>query len=110
MHLTNLEHTINFSNFQMLSSPTLPRPPFQPPHRSHRLHTPLPKSNAQDTLWLWGWSVEYLWRASMTGGHRAPEGWGALTRRLLIWRAMVGEEGSEVGEWARREVVGCVTD
>ncbi|KAG6370325.1 hypothetical protein JVT61DRAFT_12278 [Boletus reticuloceps] len=28
-----------------------------------------------------------------------------LTRRLLVWRALVGEKACPVGEWARREVV-----
>jgi len=31
--------------------------------------------------------------------------WDALTSRLLQWRGIVGEDGSPVGEWARKEVV-----
>ena len=31
--------------------------------------------------------------------------WAMLTSRLVVWRALVGEEATRVGEWARKEGV-----
>jgi nucleolar pre-ribosomal-associated protein 1 len=31
--------------------------------------------------------------------------WDVLTSRLLQWRGIVGEDGSPIGEWARKEAV-----
>ena len=68
--------------------------------------------HVSSTLWqgcntnplsLWGFCVEGLWRASMSLNERAST-WYALTNRLLAWRAIAGGT-TEVGEWARREVV-----
>jgi nucleolar pre-ribosomal-associated protein 1 len=53
---------------------------------------------------VWGEGVEALWQITMTIERKSPA-WDALTCRLLLWRAMVGEDGSTVGEWARKEVV-----
>lgn len=72
-----------------------------PPHRAQGLHD---APATVDPLRTWGEIVEALWRASMSlddGTHA----WAVLTRRLVVWRALVGEEASQVGEWARKEVV-----
>lgn len=74
-----------------------------PPHPSAELFD-LEELDDTDDLRIWGEIVENLWRAGMTV--QQPNGaWDALTCRLLVWRSIVGEEGSEVGGWARREVV-----
>lgn len=71
-----------------------------PPHRSQGLH----RLDFLDDLNSWGCIVEDLWKASMScDGNRAP--WDRLTSRLLLWRAIVGERGSPVGEWARKQTV-----
>jgi len=72
-----------------------------PPHGALGLFE---TASSYDPLQIWGSGVEALWRVSMTLEDKTA-GWGALTCRLLLWRAMVGEDGSAVGEWARREVV-----
>jgi nucleolar pre-ribosomal-associated protein 1 len=69
-------------------------------HAAHGLHD---QPMLDDPLQLWGEWVEALWRATMTFENKHPA-WDALTCRLLLWRAIVGEE-SIVGEWARKEVV-----
>lgn len=71
-----------------------------PPHRSQGLH----RLDFGDDLNSWGCIVEDLWRVSMScDGNGAA--WGQLTSRLLVWRAIVGERGSPVGEWARKQTV-----
>ncbi|RPD59503.1 hypothetical protein L227DRAFT_654118 [Lentinus tigrinus ALCF2SS1-6] len=52
---------------------------------------------------VWGECVEAMWRVSMSLPERT-QAWDAITSRLLVWRSVVGVEGSPVGEWARREV------
>jgi len=69
-------------------------------HGAQGLHD-LP--TCDDPVQLWGNSVESLWRATMTFEVKNST-WDALTSRLLLWRAMVGEK-STLGEWARREAV-----
>lgn len=51
----------------------------------------------------WGFCVESLWRASMAVEEKISS-WDVLTSRLLVWRAIAGE-ATEVGEWARKEVI-----
>lgn len=70
------------------------------PHRAHDLFVAPTSCATQD----WGVCVEALWRVTMTRQKKCPE-WEELTSRLLIWRSLVGEDGSKIGEWARREVV-----
>ncbi|KAJ7250903.1 ribosome 60S biogenesis N-terminal-domain-containing protein [Mycena haematopus] len=70
--------------------------PCMPPHGGEELHV----MGDYSPLLTWGRSVEYLWQASMTLPDRPPV-WDALTSRLLVWRSVVGEESSPVGEWAR---------
>ncbi|KAJ7044085.1 ribosome 60S biogenesis N-terminal-domain-containing protein [Mycena alexandri] len=70
--------------------------PCMPPHSGQDLQV----VGDHDALLTWGKSVEYLWQASMTLSEK-PLVWDALTSRLLIWRSLVGKEGSTVGEWAR---------
>ncbi|KAF4602702.1 hypothetical protein EYR40_005919 [Pleurotus pulmonarius] len=74
-----------------------------PPHPSAELFG-LEELEDTDDLHIWGEIVENLWRAGMTV-RQLNGAWDALTCRLLVWRSIVGEEGSEVGGWARREVV-----
>ena len=71
-----------------------------PPHSAQTLHL----SPASVGLRTWGTCVEALWQVAMRLETKCAE-WDMLTARLLLWRSLVGEEGSEVGEWARREVV-----
>ncbi|KAJ7505347.1 ribosome 60S biogenesis N-terminal-domain-containing protein [Mycena galericulata] len=71
--------------------------PDTPPHSGHELHA----VTDRDPLLTWGMSVECFWQASMTLSAK-PLVWDALTWRLLIWRSVVGEEESAVGEWARK--------
>jgi nucleolar pre-ribosomal-associated protein 1 len=60
--------------------------------------------SSHDPVKQWGEGVEALWRITMTLENKIPA-WDALTCRLLLWRSIAGEDGSSVGEWARREVV-----
>lgn len=74
-----------------------------PPHRAQGLHE-VPAM--VEPLRTWGEIVEALWRAGMSLTHDdGTHAWTMLTQRLVVWRALVGEEGSQVGEWARKEVV-----
>ncbi|KAF8429386.1 hypothetical protein L210DRAFT_3508558 [Boletus edulis BED1] len=67
----------------------------RPPHRTQGLHD-VPVS--LDPLRTWGEIVEALWRAAMAPVNDDEDGthgtWAMamLTRRLLVWRALVGEE------------------
>jgi nucleolar pre-ribosomal-associated protein 1 len=70
-------------------------------HPSQGLHEP---PVLDDVLQSWGDSVEMLWRVVMNFEEKSAA-WDALTCRLLLWRTIVGEEGSAVGEWSRRELV-----
>ncbi|EGO30148.1 hypothetical protein SERLADRAFT_444262 [Serpula lacrymans var. lacrymans S7.9] len=72
-----------------------------PPYPARGFHD---VPHVDDPLDIWGKAVETLWQASMSLDEKTSA-WDALTSRLLIWRSMVGEEISPVGEWARREVV-----
>jgi len=60
---------------------------------------PTPKSS---TIEDWGSVVELLWQATMQLSDVRL--WHQATYRLLVWRAMSGQE-CDIGEWARREVV-----
>ena len=73
-------------------------------HRSSELHQPC---LIKDPLLLWGSMVEMLWRSVMTHEQKCPA-WDLLTPKLLVWRTIVGREGSQVGEWARTQVLGIV--
>ncbi|KAF7433677.1 hypothetical protein PC9H_005640 [Pleurotus ostreatus] len=75
-----------------------------PPHPSAELFDLDELHGNDDDIRVWGEIVESLWRTGMTL-QQPHEAWGALTSRLLVWRSIVGEEGSEVGGWARKEVV-----
>jgi nucleolar pre-ribosomal-associated protein 1 len=72
-----------------------------PPHTAHTLHDNHVEKYA---VQVWGEVIEALWRVTMSLEDK-PSTWGKLTCRLLVWRSMVGAEGSEIGEWARKEVV-----
>lgn len=63
-----------------------------------------PMHNDDDLVHVWGKGVEALWRVTMTFNEKLSN-WDALTCRFLLWRAIVGEDASQVGEWARREVI-----
>lgn len=72
-----------------------------PPYHAAVVHD---SHHPESLLRVWGESVESLWQVLMICENRTAA-WDIVTSRLLIWRAIVGEEGSEIGEWARREVV-----
>ncbi|KDQ65157.1 hypothetical protein JAAARDRAFT_75487 [Jaapia argillacea MUCL 33604] len=74
--------------------------PTPPLHPAHTLHD-MPE---REPFLVWGESVEVLWRVTMTIEEKTGA-WDEITRRLLIWRATVGKDGSPLGEWARREVL-----
>ncbi|KAH7907124.1 ribosome 60S biogenesis N-terminal-domain-containing protein [Hygrophoropsis aurantiaca] len=102
-YLERLEGSIDYhSNCHAGMLVDVPSRRLPAPHHAHGLHDPL---LIVDPLLSWGEAVEELWRASMTL-HEQWIGWDSLTSRLLIWRGLVGEDGSSVGEWARKEVVG----
>lgn len=74
--------------------------------------SPQKAPHASGTLWqtvdgsvlsIWGFCIENLWRASMCTDEKTAS-WDALTSRLLVWRALAGET-TQVGEWARGEMV-----
>ncbi|KAF9224544.1 hypothetical protein BS17DRAFT_780022 [Gyrodon lividus] len=98
-YLRHLESPINLRSrlTPKQDTPTLANPP----HRAQGLHEMLAIS---DPLRAWGGIVEALWRVSMSLEH-GTRVWDALTRRLLIWRAVSGENEYQAGEWARKEVV-----
>ena len=73
-----------------------------PPHRAHGL---LGVPVTVERLGTWGATVEALWRVAMTLEGDGTHMWAMLTQRLVVWRALVGEEDSPVGEWARKQVV-----
>jgi len=52
--------------------------------------------------------VEMLWRSAMTLEQKCPA-WDLLTPKLLVWRMIVDEDGSQVGEWARIQVLRIVS-
>ncbi|GJE99428.1 ribosome 60S biogenesis N-terminal-domain-containing protein [Phanerochaete sordida] len=83
---------------QLESSPASLSAP-KAPHSPSGLWQPVDGS----TLSLWGFCVETLWRAAMSTDERSAA-WDALTSRLLLWRSLAGD-ASQIGEWARREVV-----
>jgi nucleolar pre-ribosomal-associated protein 1 len=106
-HLLDLETKVNLpQTFPLMTPQPQPLLPL-PPHESHGLY-PSPEIE-KDLIWLWGRSIESLWRVSMTVEEEGLSAWEALTARLLLWRGMVGEERSLVGEWARRQVVRCMS-
>ena len=70
-------------------------------HGSSGLHQP---SSVRDPLLFWGLMVEMLWRSTMSVERKCPA-WDLLMPKLLLWRTIVGGEGSQVGEWARTQVL-----
>jgi nucleolar pre-ribosomal-associated protein 1 len=75
-----------------------------PPYRSQDIYIQFPETSP---LALWGFSVEHLWQSAMNMDGK-PQVWDLLTSRLLLWRSLVGEDASPVGEWARKQVVSNV--
>ena len=73
-------------------------------HGSSGLHQPY---SVQEPLLFWGLMVEMLWRSTMTVEQKCPA-WDLLMPKLLVWRTIVGGEGSQVGEWARTQVLRMV--
>lgn len=73
-----------------------------PPYGAFGLHET--QGQSMDPLLVWGNAVEVLWRITMSLQEKGAA-WDGLTSRLLIWRAIVGADDTNVGEWARREVV-----
>ncbi|KAH0839437.1 ribosome 60S biogenesis N-terminal-domain-containing protein [Lanmaoa asiatica] len=107
-YLQHLEYSIHLCRLRQPVERNLHALP-SPPHHAQGLHN-LPAMD-DEPLQTWGEIVEMLWRVAMSldddddddGTH--VHGWAMLTRRLVVWRALVGEEASPVGEWARKEVV-----
>lgn len=93
IHLRRLRHPVE----QTPHALALPLPP----HRARGLHD-VPTTD--ELLRSWGETVETLWRvaASVDGDGMYVQVWVMLTTRLVVWRALVGEEASRVGEWARK--------
>ena len=83
---------------------TLPTGTLTALHGSSGLHQPY---SVQDPLLFWGLMVEILWRSTMTMERKCPA-WDLLMPKLLVWRTIVGGEGSQVGEWARTQVLKIV--
>ena len=51
----------------------------------------------------WGRTVENLWGFA-TRFELKGKVWDQLSSRLLVWRMIVGEKHSRVGEWLRKQV------
>ncbi|RDB20241.1 Uncharacterized protein C14G10.02 [Hypsizygus marmoreus] len=75
--------------------------PCTPLYRAHEIHEAFP---CEDSLQIWGTAVESLWRVTMTLEEKPPA-WDAITCRTLLWRALVGVDGSTLGEWTRTQVI-----
>jgi nucleolar pre-ribosomal-associated protein 1 len=56
------------------------------------------------TLEIWAECVEKLWQVAMMLPGRTLT-WDALSARMVLWRALAGEEASLTTEWVRRETV-----
>ena len=97
--LSKFEKEVKFCS--TVSQTLLVTDPLGSLHRSSGLHQPHLMKNP---LRLWGLIVEMLWRSAMTQEQKCPA-WDLLTPKLLVWRTIVGEEGSQVGEWARTQVL-----
>lgn len=103
IYLKQLEPSIQLCG-QSGEIPVSMRELASPPHRAQGLHI-IP--SIANSFLAWGKIVEAFWRVSMALDHRTPV-WDTLTSRLLIWRGIVGEDGSPVGEWARKESIGIL--
>ncbi|PPR04905.1 hypothetical protein CVT24_007149 [Panaeolus cyanescens] len=86
----------------------------QAPHRSNTIHQRIQVDDhevsptaLQPKLVAWGTNLELLWQACMLTT-QSKDTWDALTPRLLLWRSLIGEQNTAIGEWARKEVVGNV--
>ena len=99
--LDKFENGVKFSS---TVPQTLPTDFLTTLHGSSGLHQPY---SVQDPLLFWGLMVEMLWRSTMTVEQKCPA-WDLLMPRLLVWRTIVGGEGSQVGEWARTQVLRIV--
>ncbi|KAJ7069818.1 ribosome 60S biogenesis N-terminal-domain-containing protein [Mycena amicta] len=76
-----------------ITEKTVPLPPYR--------GADLAVADERDALVRWGRAVEDLWQSVM----RLPDRviiWDALMCRLLVWRTVVGEDGSPNGEWTRQ--------
>ncbi|KAL5512235.1 hypothetical protein ACEPAG_3520 [Sanghuangporus baumii] len=71
-----------------------------PPHTNVGLHQPVFENNLE----TWGRAVENMWSVSLRNGADGSA-WDQLTSRLLLWRALVGEVKSPLGEWARTQAL-----
>ncbi|KAG8978985.1 hypothetical protein FRC05_009195 [Tulasnella sp. 425] len=81
---------------------------------------PITASNAdeiaeRDAFRVWGTTVQTLWQLAMTlpASKRNAATWDPLTSRLLAWNLTksFSEKGrlGDIGEWARREVIQCIS-
>jgi nucleolar pre-ribosomal-associated protein 1 len=108
-HVEHLERAIDVPQAFPIPLRSMADPPSSP-HDARELQHFLDACGCD--AWLWGQSVELLWRVTMTvmDKNSMLSAWTALTPRLLLWRSLVGEERSAVGEWARRETVRLVNE
>lgn len=78
-----------------------------PRHSSHGIHDRLAPDD-QTLFFIWGRSVESLWRAAMNVEMEPATAtvlWNSLTARVLLWRNLVGGDDCALAEWARIECV-----
>ncbi len=78
-------------------------PPSHSPHTAYHLWDRIDN----DPWNIWGEAVQGLWRAAMSQNQKCRD-WDALTCRLLLWRALTSNRSS-IAEWARKEVVSCIS-
>lgn len=104
--LQSFEHNLDISHFDH----TLDLPPQAGVINtgSHTSYTSISATTIPaDPVRIWGRAVEDQWRSVMRMNtfEGQADAWGALSARTLLWRSIVGREGSDVGEWVRREVL-----
>ncbi|KAF8665731.1 hypothetical protein AX16_000179 [Volvariella volvacea WC 439] len=97
--LNKFEESINLDSGQEIMANESPSPRL-PPYKSYAIHEP---SHIKNTAEGWGHVVEILWQASMLLDD--PTQWSELTSRMLLVRALRGEEGSRLVEWVRKEII-----
>lgn len=99
-HLTKIEKTLQLTEMASFSQSDLDDKTIlvAAPHSSRRLWD----TKVLGICRVWGLCVEALWTVAMSSSKPCPE-WLALTHRMLLWRAVVGDSGG-VAEWVRREV------
>jgi nucleolar pre-ribosomal-associated protein 1 len=70
------------------------------PHRANAVFV----ETSVPTLQSWAACVEKLWQVAMALQEQIPT-WDRLSARMVLWRAIAGDEASEISEWVRRETI-----